>query len=351
MGFRYVERQKCVGCGLCYCVCRFDAIEMVKDEFSFIPSLIEDNCTDCGECSKVCPGINILDYPGKFGSIKRSLICAAKDETVRHAASSGGACRTILVALLDKGLVDKVIVTRATDDPYQPETIITDKISNLMSDRLNSIYSPTSPLTALKNLDKGLKYAFVGLPCHIAGLELCPEIKQNIFVTIGIFCHHTPSFKFIERFINDLAENGEAGTMRYRGDGWPGTTIVSHRSGAKSEFSFIDMWYKYNNGRAFQLSRCGECTYYSAEFADIAIGDPWHLLGQDKDGSSLVLIRSKKGEDVINATESLLTIKEVTNFEEVMQFHELNSQIKQQNKKRLDKGGIQKNHGHREKWI
>ena len=181
MGFRFVERQKCVGCGLCYSVCRFDAIEMTKGEFSFVPSLIEDNCVDCGECSKVCPGINILDYPGKFGSIKRSLICTAKDETIRHAASSGGACRTISAALLDKGLVDKVIVTRATDNPYQPETIITDKISDLTSDRLNSIYSPTSPLTALKNLEKGLKYAFVGLPCHITGLELCPENKAKYF--------------------------------------------------------------------------------------------------------------------------------------------------------------------------
>ncbi len=333
MGFRYVERQKCVGCGLCYSVCHFDAIEMVKNEFSFIPNLIEDNCTDCGNCAEVCPGINILDYPGKFGSITKSLICSANDQSVRHNASSGGACRTILAALLDKAIVDKVIITRATDDPYRPETIITDKISDLMTDRLNSIYSPTSPLSAIKKLDEKLKYAFVGLPCHIAGLELCPELKKNIFVTIGIFCHHTPSFKFVDKFINDLAEKGEVNTMRYRGDGWPGSTAVSHKGGAKSEFNFIDMWYKYNINRNFQLSRCTECTYYSAEFADISIGDPWHMLGQDNDGSSLVLIRSRKGEDVVNASESLLTIKEVTNFEEVMQFHEINSQIKQQNKK------------------
>ena len=43
------------------------------------------------------------------------------------------------------------------------------------------------------------------------------------------------------------------------------------------------------------------------------------------------LIRNKKGEEVINVSESWLTIKEVSNFEEVMHFHEFNSQLKQDN--------------------
>jgi NAD-dependent dihydropyrimidine dehydrogenase PreA subunit len=59
MGFRHVERQKCVDCGLCYSVCRLVAIETIKDEFSYGPWLIEENCTDCGDPLKVCPGINI----------------------------------------------------------------------------------------------------------------------------------------------------------------------------------------------------------------------------------------------------------------------------------------------------
>lgn len=332
MGFRHVERNKCVGCGLCYSVCRFEAIDMVTDEFSFVPELIEENCTDCGECAAVCPGVNILDYPGKFGEIKRCLICTARDEAVRHSSSSGGACRSILAALLEKGLVDRVIITRATDDPYKPETIVTGEISDLMSDRLNSILSPTSPLTAIKNLDKGLKYAFVGLPCHIAGLALCPEIKQNIYLTIGIFCYLTPSFKFVEAFINDMPERSGVVGLRYRGAGWPGKTIAYHRNGMTSEYGFIEVWHKYNYDRAFQLSRCGECTYYSSEFADISIGDPWHLLGQDQNGSSLVLIRSKTGEDVIKASESWINIREVAHGEEAMGFHDYNSQAKQENR-------------------
>ncbi|HUN56119.1 MAG TPA: Coenzyme F420 hydrogenase/dehydrogenase, beta subunit C-terminal domain [Smithella sp.] len=335
MSFRHVERKKCIGCGLCYSVCKFEAVEMTTDEFSYVPRLIEENCTDCGECLEVCPEINVLDYPDKFGSIMKYLICNAKDQKIRHAASSGGACRAILASLLDKGVVNKVIITRATDDPYKSETIVTGNISDLMSDRLNSIYSPTSPLSALKSLDEGLKYAFVGLPCHIAGLKLCPELKKNIFVTIGIFCTLTPSFKFIDTFADDLSKNGEVTGLRYRGDGWPGKTVAYHQNGGQSEFNFVDMWHKYNYDRKFQLSRCGECTYYSSEFADISIGDAWHMLGRDQEGSSLVLVRSKKGADVIDASESWIDIKTIDNPDEAMQFHDFNSQIKQGNKAKI----------------
>ncbi|MGP8153732.1 MAG: Coenzyme F420 hydrogenase/dehydrogenase, beta subunit C-terminal domain [Smithella sp.] len=343
MEFRHIERNKCMGCGLCFSVCQFEAIEIVKDEFGFIPRLIEENCTDCGDCTQVCPGINVLDYPGKFGAIHNCLLCSAKDEAIRYAASSGGACRAIMAALLDKGHVDRVIVTRATGDPYEPETIITDKISDLMSDRLNSIYSPSSPMAALKDLGEGFRYAFIGLPCHIAGLKLCPEIRKKIFVIVGIFCNHTPSFKFVDKFIHDKSGDRGVDRIRYRGDGWPGKTIVFQKNGSTSEFGFPDMWYKYNYNREFQLNRCSECTYYSSEFADISIGDPWHLIGQDQEGSSLVLIRSEKGTYVMNASESWVNMKTVSNIEEAMRFHDLTSQVKQENKDRIESSAIIQN--------
>jgi coenzyme F420 hydrogenase subunit beta len=229
-------------------------------------------------------------------------------------------------------------VTRATEDPYTPETIITGDIDDLMPDSLNSIYSPTSPMTSFKNLDHQLRYAFVGLPCHIAGLSLCPDdIWSKIHLRIGIFCSHMPSFKFVDAFIKDRAHNGPVRGIRFRGRGWPGKSYAIHANGNETETGFIDMWYAYNHERAYQLSRCGVCSYYSAEFADISIGDPWHLFGKDDIGSSLVLVRTDRGEEALKSSGKWLNIKEVDRLEYAMDFHVQHSAIKQENKARYGK--------------
>lgn len=331
--FKNIPRQKCIGCGLCFAVCKCNAIKMTEDESGFLPSLIDNACTDCGMCSKVCPGINVQQYPGKLGVVRRYVVSHANDDNARYLASSGGTVRSILIALLEKKIVDRVIITRATLDPYHPETIITDSIADLSDDRLNSIYSPTSPLTVLKNLDKNFKYAFVGLPCHIAGLTGVPAIKKNIYVTIGIFCSHTPSFAFLNTFLKDVSSDGDVKSLRFRGLGWPGKTKLIFNDGKIETMQFPAMWHSYNYTKKYQQSRCSICTYYSAEFADISIGDPWILAGKDHIGSSLIFIRSQIGEDVVFASSERITTKEVNGDELklILKFHVDSAEMKQKN--------------------
>jgi coenzyme F420 hydrogenase subunit beta len=318
-----VSRHQCIGCGLCFSVCSFNAITMTHDDSGFIPQLHQSSCTQCGLCLKVCPGINILEYPGTLGTIEKTIVTHAKDPEVRHNASSGGTCRSILISLLEKKIVDSVIITRATDDPYMPETIITDSAEDLSDERLNSIYSPTSPLSALKGLDKNKKYAFVGLPCHIAGLTLAPHIKKHIHATIGIFCSHTPGFDFLNCFIHDVSHEGGIQRISYRGDGWPGKTTLHFADGGSAGMRFPAMWHRYNYGKQFQQSRCSTCTYYSAEFADISIGDPWSLAGKDSEGLSLVFIRSTRGMEIVEAAMDRIDAEEIagTKKDEILKFH------------------------------
>lgn len=52
-----INRDKCVGCDLCYIACddgAHQAISLPKDG-SRIPSIIEENCVGCNLCSLVCP--------------------------------------------------------------------------------------------------------------------------------------------------------------------------------------------------------------------------------------------------------------------------------------------------------
>ena len=46
-----IDNEKCINCDKCREVCRFDAIEIVNDEYKVIPL----NCEGCGYCQKVCP--------------------------------------------------------------------------------------------------------------------------------------------------------------------------------------------------------------------------------------------------------------------------------------------------------
>ncbi len=46
-----IDKDACIGCGLCYQVCSFDAISIADGKFS----VIAERCDDCGSCLLKCP--------------------------------------------------------------------------------------------------------------------------------------------------------------------------------------------------------------------------------------------------------------------------------------------------------
>ena len=90
--------------------------------------------------------------------------------------------------------------------------------------------------------------------------------------------------------------------FRFRGMGWPGmaTAVQSHENGPALRLAYEEVW---GFVQAYRPFRCYLCPDLSAEFADIAVGDPWYRESRDEDpGRSLVLIRSQKGREAFNAT-------------------------------------------------
>ncbi|MZP29165.1 P-loop NTPase [Heliobacterium undosum] len=57
--------EKCVGCGRCRDVCRFQALIMVKGK----PMLFPENCHACGGCSRHCPARAITEVERPAGTI------------------------------------------------------------------------------------------------------------------------------------------------------------------------------------------------------------------------------------------------------------------------------------------
>lgn len=71
------EKQKCVGCGVCYNKCNKNAITMVENEEGFkYPVIDNKKCVDCGICTKICPINNDFEVknPLKYLQLKIKIM-------------------------------------------------------------------------------------------------------------------------------------------------------------------------------------------------------------------------------------------------------------------------------------
>ncbi|MBN1363494.1 MAG: 4Fe-4S binding protein [Syntrophaceae bacterium] len=62
-----IDKEKCVGCGVCVNVCPQEAISIVDNK----ARIDADKCVDCGRCVQVCPQGAI--YPGAASQQNISL--------------------------------------------------------------------------------------------------------------------------------------------------------------------------------------------------------------------------------------------------------------------------------------
>ena len=58
-----IEQENCIQCGKCKDVCRFDAIDVINDEYIVNPL----SCEGCGYCSRVCPTDTIINVDLNVG--------------------------------------------------------------------------------------------------------------------------------------------------------------------------------------------------------------------------------------------------------------------------------------------
>jgi len=79
-----IDPQTCVSCGLCFNICRFDAIRKTDNG---LYAVIEDNCEGCGACMQACPAGAVVMEPSTDGRWYFSNIRTGK---MSHATLSPG---------------------------------------------------------------------------------------------------------------------------------------------------------------------------------------------------------------------------------------------------------------------
>ena len=314
----------CTGCGLCESEKKAVLIK-TTDGFKIPKSGDEE------WLKNVCPAMAIQeskrDIRKIWGREKAVYLGWSMDASLRKKASSGGILTELACFLLDNKKVDCIIHTCASkENPTQTE-ICNSYNSEEVRSRCGSRYAISHPLAELSKLRPGMTYAFVGKPCDVVALKnymrFNPELEDKIPYTMSFFCMGLPSEKAQKNLLMKLGcKESECIKLSYRGNGWPGYTVATDKSGREYKMDYDTAWGQIL-GRDLMPS-CRFCVDGIGEMADIACGDAWYLTSQGKpdfsehNGRNVIFARTEKGLKLINEAqeEQRIEIEEYSDYEE-----------------------------------
>lgn len=320
-----VESGFCTGCGLCASLAGEDRVAMrLSPEGYLRPVLLQPLAvTTLRAVHEVCPGVRVdasaAVSPAHresstpiWGPVKACMTGYAADPEIRFQGSSGGGISALAVHMLESGAVDFVAQIRAdSEDPFG-NVLVASRTRDEVLQAAGSRYGPSAPLAQIRQmLDSGERFAFIGKPCDVAALRHYAlqdkRVSQQVVAMLSFMCAGVPSRHGTEAVVRKLGfEPAEVRQFRYRGEGWPGYAKAVSADGRSAQMDYNRSWGETLN-RHLQF-RCKICPDGTGEFADITCADAWY--GRDgypdfaeRDGRSLVLVRTLRGEELIASSK------------------------------------------------
>ncbi len=339
---RIVDGDLCHRCGSCVGICPTKVLSVSNEGFPEVENL--SSCTDCDLCVQVCPGDefsvpslakqlfeHVPELSDMHGHFEQAYLSYAQKHGIRENSTSGGAVTGLLISLLENKEIDgAVLVASDPETQWKGKPILARTKEEILS-TMKSKYAiaPTNAVLDEVINTKG-KYAVVGLPCQIHGLlkakELNRKIKDRIVLTIGLFCHAAVEHDPMNEIWKGIDEKIKSRSKKFisRVGKHPGTPHLELDDGSTYPVYFPHAQkYRPNSMeilnilyRLYTPPRCMTCYDSTAEFADIAIGDPW-MSPPDKsinfsEGYSFVLGRTKEGVKALELANQREDLKLVT---------------------------------------
>lgn len=301
MTARLCEKNNCFGCCACSDICPEHAIQMESDAEGFLyPRINESVCSHCDACKTVCPA---NETPSTVHP--KTYLFRCNDTDLLNKSTSGGAFSLLAGQIIKDG--GSVVGAAFTDDFHLCHIIDTDisamRKSKYIQSDMGSVYRKIRSM-----LDQGRPVLFSGTPCQCHAVQrYCKECMDSLYI-LSVICRGVASPVLWSEYVRWVEKKGrlEAFCFRDKRTANNGHTVSMQIDG--SEFAgpmdadpFSVMYLKCLTLRP----SCYSCPYTRTDLPfDLSIGDLFNAATIDKEcsdgrGASIVLARSKKGQELL----------------------------------------------------
>lgn len=308
--------NNCCGCFSCKEICPKKCIEISEDNLGHqIPTVVNENCINCGLCISVCPAYNESNFTSSIDIVA----ACKKDLNERRKSSSGGIAAAISEFFIqNNGVVYGCSFIKEFSFKHIRCTSLEDidklRGSKYVQSDISEVYKQIK-----QDLKSNKKVLFIGTPCQVDGVIKHFKGKFSNLYTIDLICHGVPSLKLLKDSLpTNLINNSEIETFKFRNNNTFQIEVYSRNKKIYTRPLCKDLYLKGFFTSLFYRKSCYSCKYAKPErISDITIGDFWGIQNipnniNPEEGISLCLINTRKGQNIINELNNIIIIKHST---------------------------------------
>jgi coenzyme F420-reducing hydrogenase beta subunit len=323
------NKNMCTGCSSCCNICPHGCITMNIDIEGFWYPVIDDQkCSQCGLCNQVCPVL----YKQIVDNDPRAYACINNNESVRRFSSSGGVFTLIAEAVINQG---GIVFGAKFDENFFVSHCCAETLEGIEEFRgAKYIQSKIGDSYKLARffLDQERKVLFSGTPCQIGGLKTYLGKNYEHLFCVDFICHGVPSPKVWQYYLRCRIDNANSPiskvAFRNKDKGWKSySVLLNFQNGTEYRRTrYQDLYI-----RAYLKDICLRPSCYNCAFktlhrqSEITLADFWGIQNilpemDDDKGTSLVIVNSIRGENMLNKIANKIIFKQV-NLEKSIYFN------------------------------